>query len=494
MTPPPGPSQAAPPAPAWDLLRVPLVGRLLRWRHSRTALQLPLLAVAVVLILHGLLGPPLAPKNLATLLTWVHFRGLLVLVLLVAGNFFCMGCPLILVRDLTRRFIKPALVWPRALRNKWLAVALFVLVLFAYELFGLWGSPAWTAWLILAYFLGALVIDCVFKHASFCKYVCPIGQFNFVASTVSPLEVKVRDLPTCTACHTKDCIKGRREPANDAPGRVSLPVLQRGCELALFQPLKVGNMDCTFCMDCVYACPHDNIGIMTRLPGSELWAAPQRSGIGQFFRRKDLGALTVVFTFGALLNAFGMVSPVYALQAWLADVLGVHQRAPILGLLFVAILVGEPVLLLGLAGWLTRRWTGSQRGLPATVTRHAYSLVPLGFGVWVAHYSFHFLTGVLTVVPVTQNTLVELGWPVLGEPNWRLAGMREASVHVVEMGLLGLGLVGSLIVALRIARQEFPAHPGRAFAPWAALSVLLWLAAVWVLQQPMEMRGTFLGG
>ena len=31
----------------------------------------------------------------------------------------------------------------------------------------------------------------------------------------------------------------------------------RGCELALVQPRKVGNMDCTFCMDCVRACPHD---------------------------------------------------------------------------------------------------------------------------------------------------------------------------------------------------------------------------------------------
>jgi len=36
--------------------------------------------------------------------------------------------------------------------------------------------------------------------------------------------------------------------------------------------------------------------------------------------------LATVFTFGALLNAFGMVSPVYALEAWLGRALGV--RAP----------------------------------------------------------------------------------------------------------------------------------------------------------------------
>ncbi len=38
------------------------------------------------------------------------------------------------------------------------------------------------------------MVDSVFKGASFCKYVCPIGQFHFVHALVSPLEVKVREL------------------------------------------------------------------------------------------------------------------------------------------------------------------------------------------------------------------------------------------------------------------------------------------------------------
>src|SRR5262249_36234012 len=150
-----------------------------------------------------------------------------------------------------------------------------------YELFDLWSSPWWTAWLIIFYFLGVLLIDGVFKHASFCKFVCPIGQFNFVASTISPLEVKVRDQSVCLDCGTKDCIRGKRDPSD------KLHVIQRGCELALFQPLKAGNMDCTFCLDCVHACPHDNVGIMSRLNTVELMTDPPRSGVGYFSRRKD---------------------------------------------------------------------------------------------------------------------------------------------------------------------------------------------------------------
>jgi polyferredoxin len=122
----------------FDLLRVAGVGKFLGWRHSRTLLQIPVLLVAVVMMLHGFLGPALAPKNLATVLTWVHFRGVLVLVLLCAGNFFCLACPFMLLRNAARRLFRPRFDWPTWLRNKWLSVGLFIAILFAYERFALW--------------------------------------------------------------------------------------------------------------------------------------------------------------------------------------------------------------------------------------------------------------------------------------------------------------------------------------------------------------------
>jgi ferredoxin len=475
-------------SPGFDLLRVPVVGRFLHWRHARTLLQIPLLMVSVVMILHGLLGPTLAPKNLATVLTWVHFRGALVLVLLCGGNFFCLACPFVLLRNVARRFFRPRMVWPRWLRNKWLSVGLFAAILFVYELFDLWSSPWWTAWLIIGYFLTVLLVDAVFKHAAFCKFVCPIGQFNFVASTLSPLEVQVRDQPMCVECQTKDCIRGRREPSSP------LVVIQRGCELALFQPRKVGNMDCTFCLDCVQACPHDNVGIVSRLPGAELMIDPLRSGIGYFSRRKDLATLAMVFSFGALVNAFGMVSPIYALEAWLGKVLHVGHEAPVLGLIFAFILVVEPAVLLGLAAWATRRIAGSRLGLVPLTVRYSYALVPLGFGMWLAHYGFHFFTGLLTVIPVTQNAVASVGRRLLGAPLWTLTGVPRNWVQPMEMGFLLLGFAGSLMVTHRLAEEDCGEHPMRAFLPWAAVCVVIFAASVWLMLQPMEMRATFLGG
>ena len=454
-------------------------------------LQVPLLIVSVIMILHGLFGPSLAPKNLATTLSWLHFRGVLVLVLLCAGNFFCLACPFMLVRQMARRVFTPRFNWPRALRNKWISVAFFVLILFTYELFDLWSSPWWTAWLIIGYFLSVLVVDGFFKHASFCKFVCPIGQFNFVASTLSPLEVKVRDQVVCTSCDTKDCIRGRREPSAD---RTSDLIVIRGCELALFQPRKVGNMDCTFCLDCVHACPHDNVGILSRLPGTELLTDPLRSGIGYFSNRKDLAALAIVFTFGALLNAFGMVSPVYAVENWLGKMLHLSHEAPVLGLIFIFFLVVEPVLLLLVAAWLATTWGGVRRSLLATVVRYTYGLVPLGFGMWLAHYGFHFLTGLYTIIPVTQSAVASLGHAFLGQPRWTLTGLPANVVQVVEIGFLLLGFAGSLAVTHGLAEEDSPAGTLRAFIPWAAVCAILWVASMWLIFQPMEMRATLMSG
>jgi hypothetical protein len=460
---------------SFDLLRLPLIGSLLRWRHARTLLQIPVFAVSVVMILHGFFGPTFAPRNIATTLTWVHFRGVLVFVLLFAGNFFCLACPFMLVRNAARKFFHPVRNWPRLLRTKWLAVGLLIGTLFFYEWFDLWASPWWTASLIVGYFAAALVIDSTFKHATFCKFICPIGQFNFIASTASPLEVAVRDHDVCAACRTKDCIRGVREPA--AP----LVVIQRGCELALFQPRKVGNVDCTFCLDCVQACPHDNVGVIGRLPAAELVSDPLRSGLGVFSKRKDLAALVIVFTCGALLNAFGMVSPIYALENWLARLLGVSYELPVLAIVFGLFLVCEPLLLIGVAAWIARAWGRSRRSLLSLALRYSYSLAPLGFGIWLAHFSFHFLTGFYTIVPVTQAALVELGWAVLGQPQWGAPGISPAVVQLLEYAFIALGLLG-------------PIHPTRVFVPWAVLSLLLAGAAFWLMSQPMEMRGVVLGG
>jgi polyferredoxin len=466
-----------------DLFRLPVLGSVARWRHTRRLAQGVLLAVAAGLVVHGLFGPPIAPRNAATVFTWVHYRGLLVISILAIGNLFCTACPMILVRDAGRRVAHPAFRWPRRLRGKWLALALFAAVLFAYELFDLWELPRATAWLVLGYFATALVVDVLFAGASFCKYVCPVGQFNFAASLMSPTELQVRDIGTCRSCRTSDCIKGR--PPGVGGGRL------RGCELGLFLPMKVGNLDCTLCLDCVRACPHDNIGLMTRMPGAELLDTRRRSGIGRLTQRPDLAALAVLFTFGALLNAFAMTAPAAQVGSGIATAMSARSEAPVLASVFLAGLVVLPVILLVAASATTRVLAGRE-GPPLRMTaiRYAYTLVPLGFGMWLAHYGFHFLTGVLTVVPVVQSAAIDFaGAPVLGEPLWRWAGMRPGAVFPIQLGFVVIGAAGSMTLAYATSARDHSERAGLASVPWLVLMAALAAAALWILAQPMDMRG-----
>jgi polyferredoxin len=492
-----------------DVLRLPLLGQYLRWRYARTTLQVLLLILTAAVVLHGLMGPQIAPRNLATVLTSIHWRGLLIVAILAAGNLFCTACPMMLVRDAGRRVYHPALRWPRWLRGKWLAIVLLGLVLFVYELFDLWSLPRATAWFVIGYFALALVIDVVFAGASFCKYLCPIGQFNFIASSMSPTELQVRDLSTCRTCRTADCIKGRYHASEARSetkrGSASLVAVssarasrggaeprrleRRGCELGLFLPLKVGNLDCTMCLDCVQACPHDNIALATRLPGAE-WLDPRRrSGIGRLAQRRDLAALAVVFTFAALLNAFAMTAPSALVERRLAAMMGVHSEAPALLVLFVIGLVVAPIVLVGGAGLVMRLLAASARSVRDTVTRYAFPLVPIGVGVWLAHYGFHLLTGIATALPVMQSAAIDLsGRALFGEPAWGWVGMQPGSVFPLQLGVVLLGAAGSAGLVHATSLRDHPGVVGRASAPWLALVALLTTTALWILSQPMEMR------
>ena len=473
-----------------DVLRWPVVGRFLRWRYARTSLQLVLLFIASILVLHGLFGPQVAPANLATVVSWVQYRGWLIIVLLAAGNFFCTGCPFVLVRDAGRRLRAPSRRWPRWLRFKWIGIAFFVAILFTYELFDLWALPRATAWLVLGYFGAALAIDLSFTGATFCKYLCPIGQFSFVASTMSPLELRVRQPETCRTCRTVDCIKGRRDEA--MPSRV----LRRGCELALFLPAKTGNLDCTFCLDCVQACPHDNIALATRVPGLELADARRRSGIGWLSRRRDVAVLALVFVFGGVINALGMTAPARAIEQGLVQILGVRTEAPVLAALFVIVLVIMPLVLVSGAAALTTLFTGGRMSSALDIaTAYSYALIPLGFGIWLAHYSFHLLTGILTVIPVTQSAVLDLvGWAALGTPQWQLTGMRSGVVFPIEVGVILLGAAGSLALAYLTSERDHVERRLAATIPWAVVTVMVTAAAIWITAQPMDMRAVAFPG
>jgi cytochrome c oxidase assembly factor CtaG/ferredoxin len=414
-------AQTQSPSRLWS--RTPQMRRLAQWA---------MLLLAAIVMADGFRGTQVAPLNMAGVLPWVYWRALSVFALLVVGNVFCMACPFTLGRDIVRRVLPAKLRWPSALRTKWLAAILFVSYLWAYEAFSLWDSPWLTACVMAGYFLAAMAVDGVFRGASFCKYVCPIGQFHFIGSLVSPREISTRSQAVCQSCRTYDCIRGNQRA--------------RGCELALFQPRKIGNLDCTFCLDCVKACPHDNVALLLVIPAKTIAFDGYRSSIGRLAKRTDWAALALLFVFGAFVNAAGMLGPVMQWEhSWHAR-LGPHAM-PLIVAVFV--LCGAVLIPVALVAFILL-WQSADMA-----RRFIFTLVPIGFAMWAAHLLYH----------VAQA-------PIL--PDW----LTGAQILVLDAGLLL-----TLYTGWRISNAIMQ------FAPWAVMACLLYGAGIWILFQPMEMRG-----
>jgi polyferredoxin len=462
-----------------DLLSLPWIGRFLRAASARRLMQGVLLLIALAVIADGLLGPQVSSANLAGVLPWTYWRAFVVIALLAAGNFFCMACPFSLFRELGRRLGLRQRPWPRALRSKWFALGLLIVFFWAYEVFSLWDKPIWTAWLIINYFLIALAIDAIFTGASFCKYVCPIGQFQFVASLVSPLEVKVRQPDICAGCKTHDCLRGNGH--------------QRGCEMGLYLPRKSGNLDCTFCLDCVRACPHDNIGMMTVPPGLTLVQDPLRSSVGRLSRRPDFAALSLVFVFAAFANAALMVAPIATWRDQIAARMHLGSGLPVTSALLFLALVLAPIMLVGGSVVAGRAIAGIAAPTRQLIYRFSFALIPLAIGMWAAHFLFHFIDGWESAWPVVQRAFADVGLTVASRP--ALSGVnphfRMEYLRMLQTALLDLGLLGTLYVGWRVARDYAPKLrlAFRVVAPWSSVAVALYGFGIWTCLQPMQMRG-----
>ena len=461
----------------FDLLHSPVIGPIMRWRHFRRTLQIVLFLTAIAVIADGLFGPQVAVMNLGGVVPWTYWRGFTVVALLVAGNLFCMACPFMFARDLGRKLFPATARWPRLLRSKWLAVGLLATFFWAYEFFHLWNSPWWTAWLILAYFAGAVLVDGFFQGASFCKYICPIGQFHFVSSLASPLEVRVRESDVCASCRTRDCLRGNK--------------FQRGCELELFQPRKSGNMDCTFCLDCIKACPHDNIGIIAVPPGLDLLNDPRRSSVSKFSRRPDIAALVLVFVFAAFVNSAGMVSPVLRWEEFLRDSLGTPAANVVLTLLFFGIALVIPSIFAVSCASVGARFAGIFDRWREVACGFSCALAPMGFGMWLAHFVFHLLAGSHTAWPVVQRISRDLG-ATHSSPQWNVSSLAFVGLPGLQILFLNAGCLLSLWILWNKSKTFAPQRPWALFLPWLLFPLALYAIGIWIVFQPMEMRGTLI--
>jgi ferredoxin len=462
----------------FDFLRIKWLRRTLLWKHTRSVFQVILLLLAAAIIYEGFFGEQFAPKNFATTASWVDYRALLVLSVLVIGGVFCMSCPFVLVSRQIQKRIGRNLPWPGWLKGKWLATGMLLLILWSYEVFSLWESPQLTAVVTLAYFGAAIMVDTFFKGNAFCKYVCPLGLFTQAYSMVAPTEIKSKSFDYCREkCEGKECVNGNSQKQI------------AGCQTFLYLGTKQSSMDCSYCLDCIRACPHDNIALSLRPVNHEL-------GVNLKKRDFSLAVMALVISFASLFNAAGMVRPFQEFERFIAPNLGFNNYVLTYTIMFVLVLIVAPAFFGWLASWFTQKLAGTDDSLATIFKRYALALLPVSFGVWIAHYLFHFLIGGAGIWPATQNLFVNLGVPVLGQPDWTVANILPREwynvISPLQVAIIYIGFMISGVSIWKISHKMYRRKVApRASLAFAGLALLIGTLGILILLQPMQPRGTF---
>jgi len=239
-------------------------------------------------------------------------------------------------------------------------------------------------------------------------------------------------------------------------------------------------------MNCVRACPYDNVALALRSPAFE-------ASRNAWYRRfgAPMQVMGVLLLFWGFLNAAAMVPPFFAVAGWLADTLGTRSEALLLAIAFFALGIAG-VLLVTLVGAASDALGGAKLGPWASFRRWSHPMAILAFGFWTAHYLFHFATGATSIVPVFQHFFEYRGFAV--DANWAIARMVPfrwifpvtASVSIAYAVIAGFA-------TFALARRHFGRRGVVAMWPTLIAIALLVAAQLIVLGMPMEMRGTLLG-
>ena len=201
--------------------------------------------------------------------------------------------------------------------------------------------------------------------------------------------------------------------------------------------------------------------------------------------RPDAAALAWILVFGALVNAAAMVDPVMRWMHSLGAALGWRSMLPVTTGFYLAGIIAAPALLAWICGALAVRLGPAGGSWRPLARSFGFALIPLGFSMWVAHFSYHLVTGWRSIVPVLERILRT------STPAVNLSALAPLWLPAVQILLLDGGLILSLYVAWRTARRHC-GEMGRALGlvtPWAALAIAIYAASIWILFQPMQMRG-----
>ncbi|TAK35967.1 MAG: 4Fe-4S binding protein [Chloroflexota bacterium] len=464
-----------------NLLANPYIRRLLRWRGFQFAIQLPNVLVYLLVIVTGFYGTQTSTQNFATVVTWIIWWAAIVFTFVFVGRLWCLMCPFSAMAEWLQRFSLWAVrkesfglnwKWPLKLRNLYLATAMFLLLTWVDNRYGLVGSPLYTAYFVLVILAAAIVVALLFERRTFCRYVCPIGGLIGTYALFASAELRVADRQICRGHKEKNCLLGS--------GTVGY-----GCPVRAYPGDIDSNYSCTLCTECIKTCPKNNIALNVRPFGHDLVNLNEkRLGL-------DMSILAVVLLGLPTYQTIIMITPWEGWMQAIQQFTGLSSQI-VFSLVFLVSTLAIPVGLFLGTTFVTRLLA---HGHDVTHRRlfinFAYAFVPIGLMMHLAHNVKHLLGEGQTIIPVLSDPF-GWGWNLFGTSKLQLSSLFSTDVlTAMQFGLLLLGQGFAVYVSYRIGHRLFGGR-GKAFlrglAPILVLAITWSVFNLWVLSQPLMER------
>ncbi|NHV97950.1 MAG: putative sulfate exporter family transporter [Thaumarchaeota archaeon] len=274
----------------FDLTDIEFFRRLFKHRAFQWAVIIPNLFIFIIVVIAGFVGTPVGNANFAVILVWiVWWFALMTILTPLFSRLWCMICPLPAFGDWLQRrgFIKKQggfkflglnKPWPAPVKNLWpvnfifLFVATFILLLTT--------RPVVTSILLLTLFVLGTVLALPFAKRAFCRYICPVGGFLGLYSMFASFELRPKDRTLCDHHVTKECIRGSDTSF--------------GCPWLIYPGGLERNNFCGLCMECIKACPYNNLAVRIRRFGKDLLAKTGRA-LDEVYKAHIMLALAVIY-------------------------------------------------------------------------------------------------------------------------------------------------------------------------------------------------------
>ena len=365
-----------------SLAEIPVISRIVKFLTDSVwpllFLKIVMVCLFLLVIMAGLIGTPIAERNIATVLTWNIWWAALIISVFFIGSAWCAVCPWdTLASWLVRRKLwgraQPNnslnLKVPRSLSNVWPAIIMLVSLTWLELGFGVTTNPYITSVLALLMVVMATVSLAIYDGKAFCRHFCPVGRTIGFYSQLAPVELRPIDPDICAKCTTLDCYHGS-ETIEPCPTHLVMGKLKQ-------------NTYCVSCGNCTQSCPDQNVAWRLRSHGKEAIQDARPHWDEAWFMLILLG-----------LTGFHGITMMPFFESWLSKTAYYLQDSGQLLWSFTLLLFASMllILLVYFAFILIMKTTSKTKlGVKTLFSEFAFASLPLAFAYHLAHNLNHLL-------------------------------------------------------------------------------------------------------